>query len=111
MTEVIPRYSYSVASNETVTIRVECVVTGIYCTCSLDGDSLPKSSKSPLLYHINVTEPKGEVLAFVFGGTFSPKKGASYQLYVKGSGGGPEFDAGKLLPTDDAALSLSFTVS
>lgn len=114
MTEDIPRYSYFVASNETVTVRVDCVSTGRNCSAALDGDPLFRSSKDPLLYHINVTEQKGDVLAFVFSGTFvsNPPKGACYNLYVQGSVGGPEFDAGSLLPTDSTSdLSLAFTVS
>lgn len=100
---------YTVSAGENITVGINAVKTGEFCSAATDGSACAAQSTHPTVYSFAITEPSGSTQNFVFYGSFA--KGAAadahYELFLKGDQGDTTQCTGPWLQQSDTSGSLT----
>jgi hypothetical protein len=99
---------YTVEPGENVTVRINAVNTGEFCSAATDGSACTAQSRHPVVYSFDITEPSRSTQNFVFYGSFikGAPPSAHYELFLKGDKGTTTEYTGPWLQQTDASGSL-----
>jgi hypothetical protein len=99
---------YTVEAGENITVRINAVKTGEFCSAATDGSPCPAQSTHPVVYSFTIREPSHSTQNFVFYGAFAKdaSRTAHYELFLKGDKGSTAEYTGPWLQQSDASGSL-----
>ncbi len=100
---------YTVVPGESITVRINAVKTGEFCSAATDGSACTAKSTHPTVYSFAITEPSKSTQNFVFYGSFAKGAlaGAHYELFLEGDQGDTTEWTGPWLQRTDRSGSLT----
>ena len=100
---------YTAQPGEKITVEINAVQTGEFCSAATDGSACVAQSTHPTVYTFVITEPSGSTQNFVFYGSFAKGSAAKahYELFLKGDQGDTTQWSGPWLQQTDTSGSLT----